>query len=72
MEKFTLEKWCRDKNIIIITGAGLPEALGNNVEDGNQPDMIVVRGGITFELRSIILLRSRESYNTDGSKYESI
>ena len=61
-----------DKNIIIITGAGLPEALGNNVEDGNQPDMIVVGEGVTFELRSIVLLRSHKSYNIDGNKYKSI
>lgn len=61
-----------NKNIIIITSAGLPEAFGNNIENTDQPDTIEMSDGVTFELRSIVLLRVEEFYNRDGSKFESI
>ena len=61
-----------NKNIIIITSAGLPGAFGNNIENTDQPDTIEMSDGVTFELRSIVLLRVEEFYNRDGSKFESI
>ena len=61
-----------NKNIVIITSAGLPEAFGNNIDNADQPDTIEVSDGVTFELPSIVVLCEEEFYNKDCSKFESI
>ena len=61
-----------NKNIIVITTGGFPEAFGNNTDNDDQPVTIQVSDSVTFELRSILLLRVEEFYNRDGSKFESI
>ena len=59
------------KNIIVIAGHGAPEVFGNNESD--HPDKLVFRDGMSFELRSIVLLKQESpSYPPNGSKFEAI
>ena len=61
-----------NKNIIIVSASGLPEALGNDESD--HPDSIVLPDDETiFELRSIVMLQVRDKdYSANPSKFEAI
>ena len=60
-----------DKNIIIISGLGMPEAFGSNNTD--HRDNIVLDDGTTYELRSVVLTRVQgKDYSSKPGKYEAI